>query len=188
MRGKRDVGHAQVHDGRIIPAHAGQTRSARSPAKPPPDHPRACGANNTGPAQAASDIGSSPRMRGKRTMEFWTPLAGRIIPAHAGQTRRHVGIDRAAADHPRACGANGDHSKTLRNSFGSSPRMRGKRYTLKIPYSAVRIIPAHAGQTTYGMGGAPPNGSSPRMRGKHILINGATHEIRIIPAHAGQTC
>ena len=147
MRGKRDVGHAQVHDGRIIPAHAGQTRSARSPAKPPPDHPRACGANNTGPAQAASDIGSSPRMRGKPMAEIERQAAMRIIPAHAGQTSGHPAWSVPGTDHPRACGANAQWSFGRRLQVGSSPRMRGKLGVTSESTAQQRIIPAHAGQT-----------------------------------------
>ena len=87
--------------------------------------------------------------------------------------------------------------------------MRGKPHRATGPFHAVRIIPAHAGQTGERPSNARPLadhpracganlqlvegfggsffGSSPRMRGK--LLNCATpvEILRIIPAHAGQT-
>ena len=45
MRGKLSEWHRPVVWDRIIPAHAGQTRSLRSWPTCRPDHPRACGAN-----------------------------------------------------------------------------------------------------------------------------------------------
>ena len=132
----------------------------------------------------------------------------RIIPAHAGQTFLSPIREPSYADHPRACGAN-QPSQMLRGSgAGSSPRMRGKRGVFLHRLRIVRIIPAHAGQTSTGSSSssrspdhpracganrccrspwASNDGSSPRMRGKpthhrsHIIHN------RIIPAHAGQT-
>ena len=208
MRGKPVRRRLQHHQRRIIPAHAGQTRSARSPAKPPPDHPRACGANNTGPAQAASDIGSSPRMRGKPMAEIERQAAMRIIPAHAGQTSGHPAWSVPGTDHPRACGANAQWSFGRRLQVGSSPRMRGKRDRTGNRTTIRRIIPAHAGQTGLRVGDVPERtdhpracganscsvivyrlccGSSPRMRGKPARPRRRFRRCRIIPAHAGQT-
>ena len=45
MRGKQQRGGDIRAARRIIPAHAGQTRPAPNASTPPPDHPRACGAN-----------------------------------------------------------------------------------------------------------------------------------------------
>ena len=91
---------------------------------------------------------------------------------------------------------------------GSSPRMRGKLGRGETEVVAVRIIPAHAGQT-HGLmiadrrssdhpracganrfTGIVPViriGSSPRMRGKHRWAGCPRWLRRIIPAHAGQT-
>ena len=126
-------------------------------------------------------------MRGKRGTAVFYRLCRRIIPAHAGQTRRPNRPHRANADHPRACGANWSHRLTSPNRPGSSPRMRGKPPHVAGVGGDDRIIPAHAGQTACGrgpaahqpdhpracgandcMGTARRNccGSSPRMRGK----------------------
>ena len=93
------------------------------------------------------------------------------------------------ADHPRACGANFRPVSRGCSRFGSSPRVRGKRMNERKCKSALRIIPARAGQTrerqqTRGHrtdhpracganscsspGVMSPNGSSPRVRGKLV--------------------
>ncbi len=71
---------------RIIPAHAGQTIPRCAPSTPGPDHPRACGANQRYDNGGSFEHGSSPRMRGKRRNRRQSDHADRIIPAHAGQT------------------------------------------------------------------------------------------------------
>ena len=91
---------------RIIPAHAGQTKSCTSHNMTRPDHPRACGANVKSPSIFTFLLGSSPRMRGKLVMMTRDVMVGRIIPAHAGQTLLVMAATHACPDHPRACGAN----------------------------------------------------------------------------------
>ena len=86
MRGKRH-GSVRVYvDGRIIPAHAGQTSRAPSVSPSYSDHPRACGANQCLEQFGLVRFGSSPRMRGKCAANPVEHAAHRIIPAHAGQT------------------------------------------------------------------------------------------------------
>ena len=86
--------------------------------------------------------------------------------------------------------------------------MRGKRGIHRGLHVALRIIPAHAGQTSCqakrsrdcsdhpracGANGIPSapwsatHGSSPRMRGEPITLFSCSGYERIIPAHAGQT-
>ena len=147
-------------------------------------------------------------MRGKHRGQTLHVKRRRIIPAHAGQTptwsRRDIGI----TDHPRACGANACRRFSPRINSGSSPRMRGKQQRGGDVGRALRIIPAHAGQTSpdhpeayknpdhpraCGANGVTSgaatvlNGSSPRMRGKLVTFKSALTRVRIIPAHAGQT-
>ena len=106
MRGKRHGPVRMYVDGRIIPAHAGQTAPARDATRRSSDHPRACGANSSGAFSMIRLIGSSPRMRGKRVGSVPVGILARIIPAHAGQTQSHQRNGKEDADHPRACGAN----------------------------------------------------------------------------------
>ena len=208
MRGKPAEVEETATGVRIIPAHAGQTALRRHPCTREPDHPRACGANHSFRVSSASASGSSPRMRGKHRQGRREAFQGRIIPAHAGQTRLvwfHPGV---FADHPRACGANRMRDQGTGPAYGSSPRMRGKLPTFAYRAFHRRIIPAHAGQTWTTCGrvcGVPDHpracganaaifctvdgicGSSPRMRGKlePLTVNAVIR--RIIPAHAGQT-
>ena len=147
MRGKRTAFHETVDKFRIIPAHAGQTGTARPRTRWPTDHPRACGANVSTAIDTLSRSGSSPRMRGKRRRRQGRRPRIRIIPAHAGQTRHSPEACRSETDHPRACGANSVAGKLKSFVFGSSPRMRGKPRALAWQCHWIRIIPAHAGQT-----------------------------------------
>ena len=86
-------------------------------------------------------------MRGKLEAAQLAVTASRIIPAHAGQTSSGWPVPGMAADHPRACGANPPSLIRKRPRPGSSPRMRGKLRRIAERPVAVRIIPAHAGQT-----------------------------------------
>ena len=208
MRGKPTPVITQTVTARIIPAHAGQTPRPCSTRLLGPDHPRACGANALFTGGAMAWNGSSPRMRGKRRVLRVDQIVGRIIPAHAGQTRPRVICVALKPDHPRACGANGNGRGRPTDSAGSSPRMRGKPMRWIEQASRIRIIPAHAGQTDRlfcmmalttdhpracganplpGPGCCRDAGSSPRMRGKLSQVLQIYGQRRIIPAHAGQT-
>ena len=208
MRGKPGGWVERRHSRRIIPAHAGQTLAYYKPLQLPSDHPRACGANSALRPSNILQSGSSPRMRGKQRLTSIEHFAERIIPAHAGQTAVPTVADGTRSDHPRACGANHDCVRPLFRPFGSSPRMRGKHAVAGAARRVVRIIPAHAGQTsglTYPMPSVADHpracganfrvrevvdayaGSSPRMRGKRLHKRHRGKPVRIIPAHAGQT-
>ena len=208
MRGKRDAEKRRVHRERIIPAHAGQTYRYGCGRHRQPDHPRACGANPVRTVPSLWASGSSPRMRGKQTLRDGQAIGVRIIPAHAGQTLAYYKPLQLPSDHPRACGANSALRPSNILQSGSSPRMRGKRRCQLSQMARDRIIPAHAGQTTFlnktlanpadhpracgangvwGTFNIRGHGSSPRMRGKptdKFLID---IPVKIIPAHAGQT-
>ena len=147
MRGKPVVFPRGRGNRRIIPAHAGQTPVAGAGGIPATDHPRACGANLSEHFRVSTDYGSSPRMRGKQSVLLENGFDGRIIPAHAGQTRFQVPPMELLADHPRACGANKVTRWLTGLVSGSSPRMRGKRPCTARASQSPRIIPAHAGQT-----------------------------------------
>ena len=147
MRGKRRFSRSTRRDGRIIPAHAGQTEKSHQKQWFAPDHPRACGANLPPMPAIPIAAGSSPRMRGKLTLRRRHDHCERIIPAHAGQTDLDKFYGDVNADHPRACGANPCRPPIRWMNTGSSPRMRGKLGHRHRRYGRARIIPAHAGQT-----------------------------------------
>ena len=147
-------------------------------------------------------------MRGKLPcLAAWSGRS-RIIPAHAGQTVIDSAPILGPPDHPRACGANSLTLALSSPNTGSSPRMRGKHLGADRFNQRGRIIPAHAGQTSWlpsgcagytdhpracganapaGTTAQTPTGSSPRMRGKQAGPSISRRPRRIIPAHAGQT-
>ena len=148
MRGKLLALIRHYEQNRIIPAHAGQTCATPCTALRSSDHPRACGANSVAYPRVHTIVGSSPRMRGKRSVPSLVSERCRIIPAHAGQTWSRMLQVAVRPDHPRACGANRRNVPNLDVATGSSPRMRGKRLATTSALTSGRIIPAHAGQTT----------------------------------------
>ena len=107
-RGTRTPARPPVSGRRIIPAQAGNTAAIRSPARTPPDHPRAGGEHWPPPIVAAKTSGSSPRRRGTRTLGRQDSREARIIPAQAGNTPKRARFHSSEPDHPRA---GGEHYK-----------------------------------------------------------------------------
>ena len=104
MRGTPLFPLLSVMVARIIPADAGNTGSYGASARPPRDHPRGCGEHRMIREPLLKLTGSSPRMRGTRTIR-WPPTRNRrIIPADAGNTRSGPPDWVPAPDHPRGCG------------------------------------------------------------------------------------
>ena len=168
MRGKLQQGQRHSERVRIIPAHAGQTQWQPKYSDRRPDHPRACGANGGLRAMGETCGGSSPRMRGKLLALIRHYEQNRIIPAHAGQTCATPCTALRSSDHPRACGANVRDTMYGTTQFGSSPRMRGKRARHHVRHYAVRIIPAHAGQTRLLTPECTPLSDHPRACGANV--------------------
>ena len=165
MRGKLGQIIKTETRNRIIPAHAGQTHNGVLDAVCRSDHPRACGANFCVFVVVSVGAGSSPRMRGKQGLNQKNAYVTRIIPAHAGQTKRPDYKDAISTDHPRACGANQNVGRNRAREAGSSPRMRGKRGRWRWPVARPRIIPAHAGQTHGAPGKSTTTADHPRACG-----------------------
>ena len=171
-------------------------------------HPRACGENLCGFRHDVSLMGSSPRMRGKHRSNRARPMVPRLIPAHAGKTRNAVIFPSRSRAHPRACGENIVRHPRCFQEAGSSPRMRGKHDRIEASATSRRLIPAHAGKTSFRAANgrrkwAHPRacgenesvtkthvfkpGSSPRMRGKRAVHVRYYDKPGLIPAHAGKT-
>ena len=208
MRGTRRNRTYDPFRVRIIPAHAGNTLRMRSRAQPRRDHPRACGEHEECKTILKKCQGSSPRMRGTLATGKKIVVKPGIIPAHAGNTFVLFGCVVVCGDHPRACGEHSMLNAAARASTGSSPRMRGTLNSRFFGRQKHGIIPAHAGNTSYGaslMSRArdhpracgehnkhpdrvpPVKGSSPRMRGTRRGTRRQTAQAGIIPAHAGNT-
>ena len=207
-RGKR--GEAGRDDPRagLIPAHAGKTETAPLRAIRCTAHPRSRGENLRRARACSSTAGSSPLTRGKPVHLLFTDGCERLIPAHAGKTRRARGPRNGTAAHPRSRGENIWGSPTAGTYKGSSPLTRGKPLLWSRAYPGARLIPAHAGKTwsrpapttviwahprSRGENPATPGsslgsrGSSPLTRGKRCGRPFRTGAAGLIPAHAGKT-
>ena len=201
-------GGAQVLRDRLIPAHAGKTRSNASPARAAWAHPRSRGENQGGQGGCPGPRGSSPLTRGKPPAACCPGQIGRLIPAHAGKTRKGVNIWHVVRAHPRSRGENARHRRAHHRPPGSSPLTRGKRLLVGVEAQGRGLIPAHAGKTgevlvlptaarahprSRGENGALHHfrervqGSSPLTRGKPGGGLGDQARGRLIPAHAGKT-
>ena len=132
---------------RIIPAHAGNSTTHRVDHRLATDHPRACGELPAIATERATEFGSSPRMRGTHGAVVLHRKIGRIIPAHAGNSRPGDTLLRVSPDHPRACGELCTPPLVMSGYAGSSPRMRGTPVPGILYVVFLRIIPAHAGNS-----------------------------------------
>ena len=147
MRGK--FAGKLIHRGTtgLIPACAGKTARASVRAKLSRAHPRVCGENSRPAFQRYEPMGSSPRVRGKRSQRQGHASPRRLIPACAGKTRcvpcRWVWM----WAHPRVCGENKIAHDFMREMGGSSPRVRGKHNIRATVAALRRLIPACAGKT-----------------------------------------
>ncbi len=152
--------------------------------------------------------GSSPRVRGTRSIVLDRVDPNRIIPAGAGHTTSIMLCSLARTDHPRGCGAHVQSSSSAPRRAGSSPRVRGTLIEVAGVGGVARIIPAGAGHTFHAqsahraradhprgcgahVGWRKPiirrPGSSPRVRGTPITRKLPLVSRRIIPAGAGHT-
>ena len=164
----RGVAGEQVMHG-IIPACAGNTHRVELLYACGWDHPRVCGEHVCGGHFGLSFPGSSPRVRGTRTMKP-TPCVRRgIIPACAGNTcskRNHLNI---VGDHPRVCGEHTRFVVKSKVAVGSSPRVRGTRLWWSFWFVLSGIIPACAGNTNYEAYALRKAWDHPRVCGEHMF-------------------
>ena len=192
----------------LIPACAGKTRR-RGDADPDRwAHPRVCGENQAVRYESTYRQGSSPRVRGKRNIQFSDFRYYRLIPACAGKTGCQAARNRIGPAHPRVCGENDQRLPSVLLIPGSSPRVRGKLRGRVNICDCERLIPACAGKTdkpqqTTSLQWAHPRvcgentrllpfaksplGSSPRVRGKRFHSTVFKNRPRLIPACAGKT-
>ena len=207
-RGKLTGGGSNGKSVRLIPAHAGKTRSINSKHLWEQAHPRSRGENGEIIDKLNSSVGSSPLTRGKLTCPIPSRCSIRLIPAHAGKTSVRQRSPCARAAHPRSRGENGWMRGCLGGPLGSSPLTRGKPRGPIMGQAAEGLIPAHAGKTrrsrcSYSPDRAHPRsrgensvqatamlmsaGSSPLTRGKQAGYRLMLPQMRLIPAHAGKT-
>ena len=141
-----------------------------------------------GDSGVGEEEGSSPRGRGKPHQSHTTHNLQRLIPARAGKTNTPSKINTQGKAHPRAGGENTGTLVPGVQSFGSSPRGRGKPSRARIWSTAFAAHPRAGGENTVAALALHGNaGSSPRGRGKLGRLNWSESEGRLIPARAGKT-
>ena len=126
-RGKRCAEGERIGIARLIPAHAGKTDRWHHLAGRARAHPRSRGENCLGISAVVIVCGSSPLTRGKLNTAPALARARRLIPAHAGKTRRQNPGSRKSQAHPRSRGENAVGCSLASYYLGSSPLTRGKR-------------------------------------------------------------
>ena len=207
-RGKRPPPRCRLRNDRLIPAHAGKTRSRKLEQLSARAHPRSRGENNIEAIADQAYIGSSPLTRGKPLFDDGVRDRERLIPAHAGKTWMRARTRSCDAAHPRSRGENVIDELHEINTKGSSPLTRGKHPADIEAMYRTGLIPAHAGKTgssvcygcttpahprSRGENGAKSRysasgrGSSPLTRGKRHHAHEVRQRGRLIPAHAGKT-
>ena len=166
-RGKRTRCHSQRTRRRLIPAHAGKT-SRTSPTKQASRaHPRSRGENDVRCPHRRNRRGSSPLTRGKLTVAPCIEADLRLIPAHAGKTRRQNPSAQGLEAHPRSRGENRPADRLSLQAHGSSPLTRGKLRGDSLSSAMIGLIPAHAGKTGSHRRTGQMCRAHPRSRGEN---------------------
>ena len=112
--------------------------------------------------------GSSPLTRGKPGVYAIDGEREGLIPAHAGKTSGiHPGL-RSLAAHPRSRGENREDLCISEHANGSSPLTRGKLCGVVTLQLKARLIPAHAGKTSFPWPRSPRFAAHPRSRGENL--------------------
>ena len=170
-------------------------------------YPRVCGGTRVRPSVDANPQGLSPRVRGNQARRRVSHVGRGSIPACAGEPRSWSYTRRKTRVYPRVCGGTRTGHLVYPEPEGLSPRVRGNRVLILWRHSALRSIPACAGEpppclrgwpeaTVYPRvcGGTPCvlrathrlNGLSPRVRGNPDRLDESDRRYGSIPACAGE--
>ena len=110
---------------RSIPACAGEPFPPMSNGSTRTVYPRVCGGTNDRMLAYLWRAGLSPRVRGNQRPDAGLPLAGRSIPACAGEPTLRFKPRRRAGVYPRVCGGTSIIRNVICSIRGLSPRVRG---------------------------------------------------------------
>ena len=168
VRGTQDRPQVPHQQGRFIPACAGNSSRGPRPADEYPVHPRVCGELNGVAVILWWEDGSSPRVRGTRSLLPLPIRPLRFIPACAGNS-----VTGAFCSRMRA---------------GSSPRVRGTPQGAWFPPVPCRFIPACAGNSRRLDVARRRRAVHPRVCGELPASQlGSRGSWRFIPACAGNS-
>ena len=169
-RGKRISSTETAAYARLIPAHTGKTATGATSSRITTAHPRSRGENVLPRLPSADFAGSSPLTRGKPKFLSNGVVQSRLIPAHAGKTLFPPFRSATRAAHPRSRGENRLSIGAGDRRAGSSPLTRGKRRPGGAPLRPCRLIPAHAGKTSFHLRLLRSKRAHPRSRGENQTI------------------
>ena len=154
---------------RFIPAWAGNTSSCSTSLMSNSVHPRMGGEHPFWPGPKFDTSGSSPHGRGTQNLVCRPGLAGRFIPAWAGNTHDVLQRRELREVHPRMGGEHPHMKRPAFNANGSSPHGRGTRRPPSNRKPVHRFIPAWAGNTRPPRYRPAPRSVHPRMGGEHCV-------------------
>ena len=206
VRGTHLLAMSGERSERFIPACAGNSGGSPSKAGRVPVHPRVCGELRQRRSQTPTGDGSSPRVRGTRTLfgrresrksvhprvcgELpLSPHVGysvaRFIPACAGNSVGTVNVVSTPSVHPRVCGELRLRDQPPCVLSGSSPRVRGTLESSGVVQQGWRFIPACAGNSPLDRLAAYPVAVHPRVCGElgtvpltPLLFGGSSPRVR----------
>ena len=128
--------------------------------------------------------GSPPHTRGKVARPHHEPKVVGITPAHAGKSYRAFYAALIGGDHPRTRGEKFDSIIMLIQEVGSPPHTRGKVINFRNLFVNVRITPAHAGKSLWGLYLPCSERDHPRTRGEKSWILSCSNLMTGSPPHA----
>ena len=170
--------------------------------------PRSRGGDASRSRSCSASSGRSPLTRGRLSACATTACTLRSIPAHAGETSRHLVRHSDYGVDPRSRGGDAVRDTASAISMGRSPLTRGRPKLAAKQGDGEGSIPAHAGETHVASSTGPVVGVDPRSRGGDAdrlvpvpLLRGRSPLTRgrllasasinwsrgSIPAHAGET-
>ena len=109
------------------------------------DHPHACGDKSIDTPATFVVRGSSPRVWGQDRVILPFSCSILIIPPRVGTSHIVNSIHILLPDHPHACGDKTLSSKSLKDCWGSSPRVWGQVISAAPFVVVVGIIPTRVG-------------------------------------------
>ena len=148
-----------------IPACAGQPVKTSPGRFMPTAYPRVCGATRFLALKTRSNGGLSPRVRGNPSSKDRALALRGPIPACAGQPGMLRSSSGPLWAYPRVCGATAKAVSVVLLYCGLSPRVRGNRFWVGLPFIAEGPIPACAGQPQVRTQRGQRNRAYPRVCG-----------------------
>ena len=187
-RGKQDAGRPQFRNEGFIPTHAGRTSSFSWLLRRSADHPRSREENFLGLIAILIIVSHPPLTRGKPQFGHDRRGMGRLIPAHAGKTRRCPAGHLPSGAHPRSRGENEAASATGAPLGWLIPAHAGKTSAVgRYPRSRAAHPRSRGENGACAPSVASCSGSSPLTRGKRLACPIRPALVRLIPAHARKT-